>query len=51
MFTSYLIAYLAQLNPLIGPVVKTGIAGHMRKVWSGQSEAMNEHNPCKFGRL
>lgn len=31
---SWLIAFLAQLNPLVAPQVDVGIAGHMRKVWA-----------------
>lgn len=30
---SWLIAFLAQLNPLFGPEVSNEVAGHMRKVW------------------
>ena len=46
-FTSYLIAFLAQLNPLFGPIIKNGIVGHMRKVWSGIPTADFKY-PCKL---
>ena len=26
---------MSQLNPLIGPEIKTGIVGHIRKEWPG----------------
>ena len=31
---SWLIAFLAQLNPLEAPVMDTLVAGHIRKVWA-----------------
>ena len=45
-FISYIIAFLAQLNPLFGPTIKNGIAGHMRMVWSGIID--DSKSPCKF---
>ena len=44
---SYLIAFLAQLSPLFGPIIPNAIVGHMRKVWSGLNEGMNTKYPCK----
>ena len=31
---SWLVAFLAQLNPLEAPVMDTLVAGHIRKVWA-----------------
>jgi len=47
LFFSWLIAFLAQLNPLFGPEVPNDIAGHMRKVWDGFTEEDNYDKPCK----
>lgn len=44
---SWLIAFLAQVNPLFGPEVKNALAAHMRKVWSGFNETSNALYPCK----
>ena len=43
---SWLIAFLAQINPLIGPTVKNTIAGHMRKAWS--SNPVDYTHPCEL---
>ena len=34
---SWLIAFLAQLNPLVGPNIPNAIAGHIRRAWLGWS--------------
>lgn len=47
MMFSWLIAFLAQLNPLIGPIVKNALAAHMRRAWSGLTDADNLKYPCE----
>lgn len=34
-YTFWLLAFLAQLNPLVSPQVDSAIVGHMRKQWGG----------------
>ena len=48
MLCSYLIAYLAQLNPLFGPIIKNGIVGHMRQVWTPYGADSNAEHVCKL---
>lgn len=44
---SWLIAFLAQLNPLFGPEVKNALAAHMRRAWLGFEASDNSKYPCK----
>lgn len=45
-YSFWLIAFLAQLNPLFGPEVKNALAAHMRRVWSNFNSTANEIYPC-----
>ncbi|CAI8033173.1 V-type proton ATPase subunit e 1 [Geodia barretti] len=38
-YVFWLIAFLAQLNPLIGPEVPNAVAAHMRRAWLGWKQA------------
>ncbi len=49
--SSWLIAFLAQLNPLFGPDVSNALAAHMRRAWSGFNDADNDQYPCKLNRM
>ena len=45
-YSFWLIAFLAQLNPLFGPEVSNAVAGHMRRVWLGWSANITQRYPC-----
>ncbi len=45
---SWLVAFLTQLNPLIGPNVHTGVAAHIRREWNGFGDQENIDYKCKL---
>ena len=42
-YISWLLAFLAQLNPLTGPQLEEGVAYHIREVWSASKSGYNQH--------
>ena len=49
--TSWLIAFLSQLNPLFGPELDVPVAGHVRKEWNGFGDTENSKFPCMLHHL
>ena len=41
---SWLVAFLAQLNPLEAPVMDTFVAGHIRRVWASSKSKCRMHD-------
>ncbi|XP_064382943.1 V-type proton ATPase subunit e 2-like [Halichondria panicea] len=45
-YTFWLLAFLTQLNPLMGPNVETNVAAHIRRAWGGLGDEDNSEYPC-----
>lgn len=45
---SWLLAFLTQLNPLMGPYIPTDVAAHIRRAWENQGDKENQLYKCKF---
>ena len=45
--TSWLLAFLTQLNPLVGPQMNNALAAHIRRVWSVSERPEGLSEDCK----